>query len=243
MFRYVAGVRRSSRLDVLQVLLGTSEEPVDGATLMESLHALGRPIPADRLLTMLLGLEEAGHVRIDREGGYAFALTAAGEAAAYELGPGNARELIVVMVDLVGFVAFTQAHGDDAGRRASLDLAAIAREELVGCGGRVVKNLGDGMLGWLPVGVDPVRPLGAIAARCEQPGGRPWKLRASARCGRPIQHAGDLFGADVNLAARLCAAAGPGQLVLSGFAPTGADQALSVRGLVEAVSVVRVSIP
>ncbi len=115
------GMASTARLDVLQALLGTSVDlPADGTSVMERLHSVGRPLRADRLLRVLLDLEQADHVRIGRADGYSFGLTATGEAAAYDLGPGAPVELIVVMVDLVDFVAFTETHGDDAGLRAAL---------------------------------------------------------------------------------------------------------------------------
>ena len=233
----------AARLDVLQALLGTSvDQPADGTSVMDRLRSVGRPVRADRLLRLLLELEQADHVRIERADGYRFGLTATGEAAAYDLGPGTSVELTVVMVDLVDFVAFTETHGDDAGLRAALHVGEIAREELSSANGRVVKHLGDGVLGSLPVGVDPVAVLAAVARRCEQPDGAPWAIRASARYGRPISHGSDLYGADVNLAARLCAAAEPGQVVLSGFPAIPPVEDLTVRGRSTPVPISRVAL-
>lgn len=228
---------RPARLDVLLALLGSNpEHPSTGDDLIRRLRSAGQLVPPDQLLAMLLELEEAGHVQIGRKDGYSFLLTELGEEAAYDLGPGRPVELIVVMVDLVGFVAFTEANGDDAGLRAALELGEIARDELRRGTGRVVKHLGDGVLGTLPVGVDPLRPLAAIAGRCDGP------VRAAARQGRVIAHGSDVYGTDVNLTARLCVAAQPGQAVLSGFRAIPSREHLDVRGLTDPVPVARVSI-
>jgi class 3 adenylate cyclase len=233
----------TARLDVLHALIGTTAgQPLDGTSLMGRLRSAGRPQRADRLLRVLLELEEVDHVRVEREPQYRFGLTPTGEAAAYDLGPGTAVELTVVMIDLVDFVAFTEAHGDAAGLNAALQMAEIARGELTSAKGQLVKHLGDGVLGSLPTGVDPLPALEAVARRCEQPDGTPWPIRASARLGRPIVHGSDLYGADVNLAARLCAAAEPGQVVLSGFPAIPPVEDLAVRGRSTPVPIRRVAL-
>ncbi len=233
---------RTAALDVLFALVGaTPDRPVSGDAVAARLRVAGLDLRPDRLLGALLSLEDTRHVHVDRTDGYSFSLTEAGAEAAYALGPGGPVELTIVMIDLVGFVEFTAAHGDDAGLRAALELAAIARDELGARSGRVVKCLGDGVLGSLPVSVDPTVPIAAVAKRCQRPDGSAWTLRAAARRGRPIAHADDLYGADVNLVARLCSIAEPGQLVLSGFGTPSVDH-LHVRGVVDPVPVRRVAL-
>src|SRR3954451_19580436 len=103
---------KASKLDVLLALLGSSSEyAVDGATLGRRLELAGHSTSASSLLTHLLALEATGLVEIRRDGGYAFALTMEGERSAYQLGPGDAIDVVLVMVDLVGFVSFTAEHG------------------------------------------------------------------------------------------------------------------------------------
>lgn len=229
---------------MLLALVGTaSDGPVGGAEVTRRLEAAGRPVRADRLLRFLLDLERAGHAQVSRGAGYAFALTDAGEAAAYGVGAGRPVDLLVVMVDLVDFVAFTDREGDDAGLHAATQLAQVTTEELGRRGGRVVKHLGDGVLGSLPVEADAVDLVAAIARRCLRPDGTPWPLRASARLGRPILLAGDLYGTDVNLASRLCGTARPGEIVLSGFGPVAHVDAVEVRGVSTVVPITRVPIP
>lgn len=230
-----------SALDVLLALVGTApEEPVGGDALLDRLRLADRPVGADRLLRILLDLEHSHHVVIDRRDGYGFAITELGENTAYDLGPGDSVDLTVVMVDLVGFVAFTEQRGDEASLRAALELAAITRDELGRRSGRVVKQLGDGILGALPADADPIDVLSGIARRCTRTGEHAWTVRAAARRGRPISHGGDLFGSDVNLTARLCATAAPGEALLSGFAETDHDEHVDVRGVASPVPVTRV---
>ena len=220
---------RTSQLDVLLALVGP---PSDGATVTARLEEAGQPRRAGRLLSELLALETSGHVRVDRtDGSYLFSLTELGEEAAGELGPGRPTDLILVMVDLVGFVAFTASHDDLAAQQAALLLHRLAHDELRRERGRVVKSLGDGVLGALPPGADAVAALERLAARLEHPDGGRWPMRAAAHAGRPIVLDGDVFGHDVNLVARLCAAAGPNELLVSATGNRPADEVLMIRGL------------
>jgi class 3 adenylate cyclase len=105
-----------------------------------------------------------------------------------------------------------------------------------------VKALGDGFLAWLPPSADPMPVLSHVTARCERPSGDLWQLHAASHVGHPIRHHGDLFGRDVNLVARLCDAALPGELVRSGGGH-GEPEHLSLRGFEDPISVWRVTIP
>ena len=226
---------------MLLALLGTTDEGdvwIDGTTLTRRLAEVGRDQSASRLLVQLLSLEDSGHVRVDRDGGYRFALTATGQAAAWDLGPGTPGECVLVMADLVGFVTFTASHGDEAAHGVARRLHEVADDELTRRGGRLVKHLGDGVLGTIEKVGDAAGLIGAIGRRCPTPEGSPWPMRGAVHAGRPIQHRGDVFGADVNLVARLCALAEPGELVIS--APDDPAAApVVVRGLDVPVPIVR----
>jgi class 3 adenylate cyclase len=238
-------VPRSANLDVLLALLGTSREaPIDGETASRRLALGGREPGPRKLLAELLQLEASGHVEVTRdERGHRFALTALGEDAAYELGPGDPVEVVLVMVDLVGYVAFTAEQGDDAAHQVARSLQDVAERELRAVGGRLVKPLGDGFLGTVRTQGDGVNIVRRVAQQCVHPNGRVWPLRGAVHRGRPIAFRGDLFGADVNLTARLCAAAHPGQLVVTA-APTDAGaESLAVRGLTEPIAVTRMAVP
>jgi class 3 adenylate cyclase len=237
----VAGPKR---LDVLFALLGTTpDEPVDGSGLIRRLGRAGVNAGPGSLLSALLRLEESGHVTVQRTPSYAFSLTPRGEEAAHDLGPGARVDATVLMLDLVGFVAFTEEHGDDEAHRAALVLHDAADAELRSRSGRVVKSLGDGVLGTLPPGADTEGAVVAIAQRCARPDGSRWEVRAGAREGRPIAFGGDLYGADVNLVARLCDAARPDELVLAVGPAVPVTERLEVRGLAQPVSIRRVPVP
>ena len=235
---------RTSNLEVLLALLGTSADgPIDGDTVSRRLAANGRDMTASRLLAQLLALEASGHLDVSRENGYRFALTPFGEEAAYELGPGDPIEVVLVMVDLVGFVAFTAEHGDNAAHQAARKLQDLGDAELRRAGGKLVKPLGDGFLGTVRTPAEAVGIVRHVAERCLRPDGRPWPLRAAVHPGRPISFRGDLFGADVNLTARLCSAAQPGELVMTTALGDPAAESLVVRGLNDPIAVTRMAVP
>jgi class 3 adenylate cyclase len=147
------------------------------------------------------------------------------------------------MADLVGYVAYTAANGDEAARHASSTLAAAASSVVRRHGGEVVKGLGDGFLAWLPPTVDPLPVVAEVAASLTDPSGWRWRLRAASHVGHPIRHGGDLFGGDVNLVARLCAAAAPDELVVTCDVDGGGRaERLDVRGMAAPVLVERVAI-
>lgn len=237
------GMPRATPLDALLALLDASSAGTDGTTLTRTLTGAGLRTSPTRLLGDLLRLEQSGHLTVQRPS-YTFAITDLGRAAALDLAPGAPVHTTVVIVDLVGFVAFTDDEGDHAAALAARLLRDVATTELVRRGGRLVKHLGDGILGTVPPEVDAVEAVAAIAARLQRADGRRWPVRAALRTGHPIAMAGDLYGADVNLVARLCALAEPSELVI-GITDGDCDGApgvehVAVRGLPDPVAVVRV---
>lgn len=229
--------------DVLLALLDAPATGIGGMELQQRLGEHRQQPRSDQLLTSLLRLETTDHVVVRRAEGFTFLLSERGRARAYELGGGRPVHLRLLMADLVGFVAFTAEHGDEAAHHAASCLAAAASAAVRASGGEVVKGLGDGFLAWLPPTVDPLPIVVDLAERCLRPTNERWRLRAASHVGHPIRHGGDLFGGDVNLVARLCQAAEPDQLLMSRCAAPGDDvERLAVRGMAEPVAVARVPI-
>jgi adenylate cyclase len=132
----------------------------------------------------------------------------------------------VTFVDLAGFTAMTEAHGDDyAADVHDAFVGALARScSSTGGDVRCVKHLGDGALLVAPSGrslvsalLDGVRDQGD-AELC-------LRVRAGVHVGPVLQvetvHGQDYLGHTVNVAARLCGLAAPGELVLSGAVRDG----------------------
>src|SRR4051812_33405016 len=177
---------KPSRHDVLLALLGTTERGINGTSVGRRLELAGLPTKPSTLLSHLLTLEATGLVAVHRDDGYRFGLTAEGEHAAYQLGPGDPVDVVLVMVDLVGFVSFTERHGDNAAHHAARALHDVGDDELRRVGGAIVKPLGDGFMGTASRSDAAIDAVRQIAHRCRRPDGAHWPLRASVHRGRPI---------------------------------------------------------
>jgi adenylate cyclase len=140
------------------------------------------------------------------------------------------------MADLVGFTRFTEQHGDAAAHEQASRFTHLARTTVRPAGGSLVKSLGDGVLLGLPPASDPVALLRTLASSLAATSPA-WRLHAGAHVGCPIRHAGDLYGRDVNLVSRLCARAGPGEVLLTA---ADGDEQVTVDGFDDTVRVRRV---
>ncbi|HEY6462362.1 MAG TPA: adenylate/guanylate cyclase domain-containing protein [Polyangiaceae bacterium] len=114
-------------------------------------------------------------------------------------------------VDLAGFTALTEEHGDFDAADVATRFAALAREAL-GPGDRLIKTIGDAVLVTSPdpaAALDLVeRLLVAAVAEKKLPA-----LRAGLHHGAAIERDGDVFGAAVNLASRVAAEAYAGEVL------------------------------
>jgi class 3 adenylate cyclase len=221
---------------VLLALLG--QPPMSGYELCAAIsEGSGRRCTPGRLLPELVTLEHRGLLEVDRSHEpYRYGLTEQGAEAALSLGPARPQPAVLVMADLVGFTSFTERHGDRAAHEQASRLTHLARTLVAPVRGSLVKSLGDGVLLALPAGADPLPLVRALAAGLAE--GEPcWRLHAGAHAGSPVRSAGDLFGRDVNLVARLCDRAGVGELLLSAV---DGDEALQLDGMDDAVRVRRV---
>jgi len=129
----------------------------------------------------------------------------------------------VMFTDIVGSTEMAQRLGDEVAFELVYTHDAIVRAAVIEQCGRVVKHTGDGIMA---VFVSPVQAVKAacliqtaVEAMVPQPGRPDFKVRIGAAAGEPIERDNDFFGSTVNLAARLCAHAEPGKvLVTNGIA-------------------------
>lgn len=156
----------------------------------------------------------------------------------------------VMFTDLVGFTEFNDAMGDAAAVEVldrQLTIAAGAIE--VCAGARVVKELGDGLMVWVPDASEALDAahafLGGVAAG-RVTGSFPLAARVGVHYGEVVMRRDDLVGRTVNVAARITDLAGPGELLASdrtlraagttpravGFVPIGPT---AVRGVAEPI--------
>jgi adenylate cyclase len=126
----------------------------------------------------------------------------------------------VLFVDLVDSVRLIQGDPEGTVARWRDFVAATSREELPLARGRMVKHTGDGMLLEFDSIVEGVRCALAMQTRVERGNmglapDRQLHLRMGAHVAEVIVDDIDLYGDGVNLAARLMALGGPGEIVIS----------------------------
>lgn len=119
----------------------------------------------------------------------------------------------VVFVDMAGFTAFTEAHGDHRAAQLAESFATTATSVL-GSADEIIKTLGDAAL---VLCENPTTALVFLRRLTEETGRLPGfpMLRAGVAAGPVVVRRGDVFGSTVNTAARLAAIAQPGQVILS----------------------------
>jgi adenylate cyclase len=117
-------------------------------------------------------------------------------------------EVCVVFTDFEGFTRFTARNGDEAARAFLAEHHRQVGPLVRSRGGRVVKRLGDGLMLSFP---SPEAAVYAALDLVEAPA--ELRLRAGVHCGEAVVLPDDLIGHDVNVAARVTAAARGGQVL------------------------------
>jgi len=129
-------------------------------------------------------------------------------------------ERTILVVDVVEFGRLAERDELDTVTRWFGLVASIENDILPAHGGRLVKELGDGLLidlADVPAAVATAMAIRALA-RQRNAGllhDRQMRLRMGIEHALVIVERGDLHGAGVNLAARLAALAGPGEIIVS----------------------------
>ncbi len=113
-----------------------------------------------------------------------------------------------LFADLVGWTALVLERGDDHGAEVAIGFRQCART-LLGPGGEEVKSLGDGVMLRLD---DPRSALDLGLRLVEE---FPVPARVGIHTGPAVERDGDWYGTTVNVAARLCGAAGGGEVLVS----------------------------
>ena len=127
------------------------------------------------------------------------------------------HEVVIVFTDLVEFSSWALEAGDDEAVELLRQVGAEIEPRFASCGGRIVKRLGDGLMAVFSDPREAVKATFDAAQRVEGikvDGYRP-QLRAAVHVGKPRRLGGDYYGVDVNVAARVAAAAGAGEVLIS----------------------------
>jgi adenylate cyclase len=126
----------------------------------------------------------------------------------------TAAEATFAFVDLAGFTAMTEAHGD-------VEAVAIVRAfrdralQVLGPNDELVKTIGDAVMLRFPTPEDAITALRQLLQRELLVGDAVLLPRAGAHHGPAVAVDGDYYGAAVNLAARVAGEAGGGQLLVT----------------------------
>lgn len=124
----------------------------------------------------------------------------------------------VLFTDIVGSTSLTQRLGDDAAMEFLRLHDRIVRDALVSCKGREVKHTGDGIMASFISAAAAVRCAVQIQQTMMQETehhGHRLQVRIGGAAGEPVEQNSDIFGATVQLAARLCTHAEAEQILVS----------------------------
>lgn len=137
----------------------------------------------------------------------------------------DGAEVTILFTDLVGFSSWALEAGDDQVLRLLGEVGHASDKVITQHGGTVVKSLGDGVMA---VFRDTAPAIDAAYEACTAisaitlEGYRP-QLRTGLHSGRPRRVGTDYLGVDVNVAARVAAAAAGGEVLVSGPALANVD--------------------
>jgi class 3 adenylate cyclase len=125
----------------------------------------------------------------------------------------------VLFTDIVDSTTLTQQIGDAASVEMVEFHDRVVRGTLAVTQGREVKHTGDGIMASFISADDAVRCAARIqsvlVSRPYERDGMRLRVRIGAAAGEPVERHQDLFGSTVQLAARLCAAAKPEEILVS----------------------------
>jgi len=125
----------------------------------------------------------------------------------------------IMFTDIEGSTAVSTSRGDTAAVELVRRHDAIVEEALEHFDGRIVKHTGDGMFASFTSvlrAVDATIAIQRAAGATAAGDGPDLAVKIGLTVGEPVEDSADLFGASVNLAARICAHAAGGQTLASG---------------------------
>jgi class 3 adenylate cyclase/pimeloyl-ACP methyl ester carboxylesterase len=137
------------------------------------------------------------------------------EPASAALATGDVHTIL--LTDMEGSTTLTQRLGDAKAQEVLRTHNSIVRDALKAHSGSETKHTGDGIMASfasatraLECAIDIQRALASHNESAEEP----IRVRISVNAGEPVAEEKDLFGTAVQLAARICAHAEPGQILV-----------------------------
>ncbi len=180
-----------------------------------------------------------------------------GEVPRHQAGEAYVESAVraILFTDLCDSTQQTQELGDDGFMVLIREHDKIVRTALHTQAGREVKHTGDGIMASftsVSAAVESAIDIQRSLRHRNEGAERPIHLRVGISVGEPVTEGGDLFGAAVQLSARLCGVASPGGIAVStavrelcvgkrfGFVSKGA---FDLKGFAEPVPVFEVHLP
>lgn len=132
--------------------------------------------------------------------------------------PNESAFRVILFTDMEGSTSMTERFGDAKAMEVFRFHDAIIRDALGRTGGRQVKHTGDGVMASFNSAARAVECSITIQRdfRENQEAEAPVRVRIGMSAGEPIEEGSDFFGSTVQLAARVCGHAGPGQILAPG---------------------------
>lgn len=123
----------------------------------------------------------------------------------------------IMFTDIEGSTAVSTSRGDEAAVELVRRHDQAVKDALEEAGGSIIKHTGDGMFASFTSVLRAVQASinihrGIAPAESDEPA---LAVKIGLTVGEPVEDSNDLFGASVNLAARICAHAGGGQTLVS----------------------------
>ena len=123
-----------------------------------------------------------------------------------------------LIADVRGYTRFTQERGDEAGARLAARFAEVVGEVVVARDGQVVELRGDEALCVFASPRGALRAAVDLQRRCADElradPSLPLRVGVGIDAGEAVAVAGGYRGGALNLAARLCSIAGPGEVLV-----------------------------
>ena len=132
--------------------------------------------------------------------------------------PAPSGLVTILFTDMEGSTNLTQRLGDERAQEVLRAHNGIVRDALKAHGGSEIKHTGDGVMTSFPATTKALECAIAIQGSFAAYNGSaetPIRVRIGLNAGEPVAEDEDLFGTAVQLAARICAHAEPGQVLAS----------------------------
>ena len=126
---------------------------------------------------------------------------------------------VILFTDMAGSTSMTQRLGDAAAMEILRRHDDVVRSALERTGGLRVKHTGDGVMASfrsVHAAIEAATLIQRAVAKSDEADGEHLRVRIGIAAGEPVAEGDDIFGAAVQLAARLSARAAPGTILVTG---------------------------